>query len=91
MYKLVHDSCCFEGRIAMKSAKEIGQDLILLRGATSREDVAVAIGVSVLALQMYENGERRPRDETKVALAAYYHTTVGSLFFNENVHDSCTI
>ena len=73
----------------MKSAKEIGQDLITLRGAASREDVASAVGVSVSALQMYENGERRPRDETKCALAEYFHTTVGALFFNEKVHETC--
>lgn len=72
----------------MKSAKEIGNELAELRGATPRESVAKAIGVSVSALQMYENGERIPRDETKCALAAFFHTTVGALFFNEKVHKS---
>lgn len=72
----------------MKSAKEIGRDLLALRGDTPREDVAKAVGVSYSAMQMYECGERVPRDETKVALANYYHTTVGALFFAEVVHES---
>jgi transcriptional regulator with XRE-family HTH domain len=72
-----------KGGITMKSSKEIGQSLSELRGNTPRAVVAEAIGVSNSALQMYENGERVPRDETKVALAAFYHTTVGSLFFGE--------
>ncbi len=67
----------------MKSAKEIGQSLLELRGNRARAAVAEAVGVSNSAMQMYENGERVPRDETKVALAAFYHTTVGSLFFGE--------
>ncbi|MBR2080042.1 MAG: helix-turn-helix transcriptional regulator [Oscillospiraceae bacterium] len=71
----------------MKSAKEIGKDLVALRGDSSREYVANAVGVSVSALQMYENGERRPRDETKCALAKLFHTTVGALFFGEKVHE----
>lgn len=67
----------------MKSAKEIGQSLAELRGAMPRAVVAEAVGVSNSALQMYENGERVPRDETKVALAAFFHTSVGTLFFGE--------
>lgn len=67
----------------MKTAKEIGRDLAMLRGNTPRATVADAVGVSNSAMQMYENGERVPRDETKVALAAFFHTTVGALFFNE--------
>ena len=67
----------------MKTPKEIGKSLTELRGKTSRADVAEAVGVSYTAMQMYENGERVPRDETKVALAAFFHTTVGALFFGE--------
>ena len=72
----------------MKSAKEIGVDLARLRGKTPRAVVAMAIGISNSALQMYENGERVPRDEIKVALADYFQTTVGDLFFNEKIHES---
>ena len=67
----------------MKTPKEIGKALTELRGCTPRAVVAEAVGVSNSAMQMYENGERVPRDETKVALAAYFHTSVGTLFFGE--------
>lgn len=59
----------------------IAERLIKARGNTSREAVASAIGVSISAIAMYENGERVPRDEIKVRLADYYKTTVQSLFF----------
>ncbi len=72
----------------MKTAKQIGADLASLRGNTPRSVVAQAVGVSVSAMQMYENGERVPRDETKEALAGYFGTTVGQLFFDEKVHVS---
>ncbi len=67
----------------MKTAQQIGADLISLRGEKSRIEVAQAVGISCSALQMYENGERRPRDEIKESLADYYNTTVGALFFDE--------
>ena len=53
------------------------------RGDTPRAEVAAAVGISLSALQMYENGERLPRDQVKKALADFYHTTVGELFFDE--------
>ncbi len=74
----------------MRTAKEIGQRLTALRGDTPRATVAEAVGVSVSAMQMYECGDRIPRDETKVALAKYFNTSVGALFFDEKVHDTCT-
>ena len=51
------------------------------RGNKKREEVAAAIGVSLSAITMYENGERVPRDETKIKLAEYYNKTVQELFF----------
>ena len=59
----------------------IGVRLIALRGEKSRTEVAEKVGVSVSALQMYENGERIPRDEIKIRLANYYNQTVESIFF----------
>ena len=59
----------------------IAERLIKARGKKRREDVAAAVGVSVSAIAMYENGERVPRDETKIKLADYYQTTVQKLFF----------
>lgn len=59
----------------------VAERLIKARGDKRREDVANAVGVSVSAIAMYENGERIPRDETKIRLADYYGTTVQQLFF----------
>lgn len=59
----------------------IGKKLINLRGEKSREEVAKAVGVSVSAIGMYENGERVPRDFIKIRLAKYFNTTVEELFF----------
>ena len=59
----------------------VAERLIKARGNKRREDVATAVGVSVSAIAMYENGERVPRDETKIKLADYYKTTVQELFF----------
>ena len=59
----------------------VAERLVRARGERKREDVAAAIGVSLSAIAMYENGERIPRDEIKVRLAEYYKTTVQELFF----------
>lgn len=64
------------------NAKVIGERLLQLRGKQKREDVAQAIGVSVSAMSMYENGERIPRDAIKIKLAAYYEKTVQEIFFS---------
>lgn len=66
--------------------KEIGERLKRLRGSKSREEVAKGIGVSVSAIAMYENGERRPRDEIKVDIAKYYNVNVGDLFYASKSH-----
>lgn len=59
------------------------EKLVSLRGDRSQTTVAAAVGISTSALAMYECGKRVPRDEIKVALAKYYNTTVGQLFFNQ--------
>lgn len=66
----------------MRTAKEIGKKLVELRGDRSREEVAVAVGVSVSAISMYENGERIPRDSIKVKFADLYKRTVQEIFFD---------
>ena len=71
----------------MPSADIIAQKLRKLRGTRTREKVAAALHISVSALAMYENGSRIPRDEIKVALARYYGTTVGELFFDQQGHE----
>lgn len=60
----------------------VAERLVKARGDRKREEVAKAVGVSLSAISMYENGVRIPRDETKVKLAEYYNTTVQELFFN---------
>ena len=47
----------------------------------SIEDVAKGCGVSVSAIQMYECGQRVPRDGVKIAMADYFGKTVQDLFF----------
>lgn len=59
----------------------VAERLIKARGDKKREEVAAAIEVSLSAITMYENGERVPRDETKIKLAEYYNKTVQELFF----------
>ncbi|MBR3008354.1 MAG: helix-turn-helix transcriptional regulator [Stomatobaculum sp.] len=73
------------------SNAQIGARLRSLRGDTPRAVVADAVGISVSALQMYENGARVPRDQKKMALAEYYHTTVEAIFFNPEPHETCGV
>lgn len=61
--------------------KSIAERLLAARGNTPREIVAVAVGVSVSSIAMYETGARVPRDEVKVRLAQYYKKPVQDLFF----------
>ena len=67
--------------------ENIGQKLVKLRGDKSREEVANAVGVSYNAIQMYENGQRVPRDDIKFRLAQYYNTSVDELFFSPTLHE----
>ena len=59
----------------------VAERLICARGDIPRETVAKALGISVSAIAMYENGARIPRDEVKVKLANYYKTSVQALFY----------
>nr|WP_309101650.1 helix-turn-helix transcriptional regulator [Fredinandcohnia onubensis] len=69
--------------------QQIGKTLLKLRGDIPREKVANDIGISVSALQMYENGQRIPRDEIKVRIANYYQKTVQDIFFTIQPHVMC--
>ena len=59
----------------------IGEKLKELRGDRTQSEVANAVGVSTSAIGMFETDQRVPRDETKIALAKYFETTVEELFF----------
>ena len=68
-------------------SEKIAQTLIQLRGEKTRAEVASALGLSVSAVAMYENGERIPRDETKIKIAAYYGKSVEDIFFATQCHE----
>lgn len=58
----------------------MNEKLIALRGNKTQEEVAKALGISVSALSMYEQGKRIPRDEVKIRMADYYNISLESLF-----------
>lgn len=62
-------------------SNKIAKKLVALRGEKSRESVAVALGLSLSTLTMYEIGARIPRDENKEKIARYYGKTVDEIFF----------
>lgn len=59
----------------------IGEKLANLRGTRSQKKVATDLGISQAALCMYEKGERNPKDDLKVKIAAYYKTSVAKIFY----------
>lgn len=67
--------------------EKMAEKLISLRGDRTQKEVSEAVGISPSALAMYETGERAPRDEIKLRLAAYYHTTLQELFFIPKVYE----
>ncbi|PFA16772.1 helix-turn-helix transcriptional regulator [Bacillus cereus] len=69
--------------------ERVAQNLIRLRNEKSREEVARAVEISVSTLQMYENGQRIPRDNIKIKLANFYGVTVQTIFFDSEQHEVC--
>lgn len=65
-----------------EKAKVIGARLKQLRGNKTIAEIAPKLGISNSALAMYEQGRRIPRDETKIAIAAFYGVSVQELFFS---------
>ena len=59
----------------------IGQRIRELRGEKTLEQVSKDTGISRSALNMYELGERIPRDLRKVILANYFGKSVSEIFF----------
>lgn len=68
--------------------KEIGARITALRGSIPRAVLAEDLGISVSALQMYELGERIPRDEIKLKIARRFNRSVQSIFFDEQNHET---
>ena len=69
-------------------SEKIARILVDLRGDKSRAEVAAALNLSVSAVAMYENGDRIPRDETKLKIAEYYEKSVEEIFIPKNVTKS---
>ena len=64
---------------------DILKELRQTKGKTV-EQVAKDVGISTSALSNYENNIRVPRDNIKIALAAYYKKPIQKIFFAQNVH-----
>lgn len=61
----------------------IGKRLRDLRGSRTQEEVAKALGVTVMAVSLWERGERVPSDDIKVKIANYYKRSVSTIFFKD--------
>lgn len=61
--------------------KAIGERLRRLRGSKSQKEVADAIGVTPMAVSLYESGERIPNDSMKIKIANYYNRSVAFIFY----------
>lgn len=68
----------------------MGKMLRDLRGDRRPEEVAVAAGVSVSAISLYENGKRTPRPKVMRKLADYYGVPVADIFFPDDGHPERT-
>lgn len=69
----------------MPESNIIGMRIAKLRKekGMTQEQLANAIGITRVAITQYENGERIPKDEIKIALSNVLGQQVGSLFYNE--------
>lgn len=68
-------------------ASVIGSRLRMLRGEKTLETVSADTGISRSALNMYELGNRIPRDDVKIRIASYYGSTVDAIFFSGTGHN----
>lgn len=66
----------------MLDMQTIGRRLKELRGDRSREEIAIAVGVTAQAICNYECGIRTPSDDVKVKLARVFETTVQAIFYD---------
>lgn len=70
--------------------EEIGKRLRALRGGRSLEEVAKALGVTPMAVSLWERGERIPSDNLKIKIATYYRRSVTTIFFTDKVNKTFT-
>lgn len=67
----------------MDRMKIVGDRLKQARGDRSRSEIAERAGVSISAIQMYEDGKRMPRDMVKIRLAHVLGVSVADIFYPE--------
>ena len=65
-------------------AKAIGKKIeqMRLERNMTQASLAAEIGVTPMAISLYESGGRVPRDEIKMKLCDYFGVTVSALFFD---------
>jgi DNA-binding XRE family transcriptional regulator len=61
--------------------KKSGKIIAKLRGKRTQKEIAKALKISPSAIQMYEAGNRVPRDEIKLKIAKYFHKKVTDIFY----------
>lgn len=59
------------------------EQLKMLRGENSQDEIAKQIGITKSSWAMYERGERVPRDEIKIKIANFFGKTVQEIFFGQ--------
>ena len=64
-------------------SKVIGKRLRDLRGENTLEYVANGIGVTSMAVSLWERGERVPNDVLKAKLANFFSVSVDDIFFTQ--------
>ena len=64
--------------------KRIGNMLRQMRGNASQAYTAEQIGITKSSLNMYERGERTPRDDVKILIASYFGKSVQDIFFGND-------
>lgn len=65
-----------------KAIAEKLKKLRLAKGETQAE-TALACDITPSAYGMYETGERIPRDEVKIRIAAHFNRSVAFIFFDK--------
>ena len=70
----------------MLDRQAIGEKLRTLRGEKTLEEVAKALGVTSMAVSLWERGERVPNDDMKIKIAALYGRPVTDIFFTNIVN-----
>lgn len=68
-------------KIVEMNAKAIGERLMELRGERTQAETAKELNISVSALSMYERGERIPRDNIKIRIAALFQKPINEIFY----------